>query len=154
MPAAYGIERTTGEGMLAWGMVDEWLAKSRNYWVATTRSDGRPHAAPVWGLWLDGSFYFSTDPGSRKARNIAAHAEVVVHLESGDDVVILEGGVERVADRPSRQRFVDEYEAKYQFRVELGNADYGIYRVRPRVAFAWREGDFPTSATRWRLDGG
>ncbi|MEI6136703.1 MAG: pyridoxamine 5'-phosphate oxidase family protein [Chloroflexota bacterium] len=29
------------------------LRTAMNYWIATTRPDGRPHAAPVWGVWLD-----------------------------------------------------------------------------------------------------
>ena len=43
---------------------------SRNYWVCTTRADGRPHAMPVWGLWIDDAVWFSTDPTSIKGRNL------------------------------------------------------------------------------------
>ncbi len=57
----------------------------------THRPDGRPHAAPAWGVWLAGRVCFSTSPGSVKARNLAAHPRVVVHLESADNVVIIEG---------------------------------------------------------------
>ncbi|MBI2911131.1 MAG: pyridoxamine 5'-phosphate oxidase family protein, partial [Chloroflexi bacterium] len=71
LPATYGIA-TGNEGMLPWSYVREQMAKSRNFWVATTRPDGRPHVTPVWGLWLDESFFFSSDPTSRKGRNLAA----------------------------------------------------------------------------------
>jgi Pyridoxamine 5'-phosphate oxidase len=96
----YGI-RPDGEGLLPWSFVDERMANARNYWVATTRPDGRPHATPVSGVWIDGSFYFGTGPGSRKARNLAKNQHLVVHLESGDEVVILEGVAEEVADPAS-----------------------------------------------------
>jgi hypothetical protein len=98
MPHGYGIAKGSKDQM-AWSDVERQLAKAKNYWVGTTRPDGRPHAMPVWGLWLDGVFYFSSEGGSRKARNIAANPQVVVHLESGDDVVIIEGTAERIADR-------------------------------------------------------
>jgi general stress protein 26 len=108
---------------------------------------------PVWGLWWDGTFYFSSDPSSRKARNLAANPEVVVHLESGDDAVILEGAAERVTDAAVLAEFADRYEAKYQFRPDTSDPEFAFYRVRPRVAFAWLEADFPNTATRWVLGG-
>jgi hypothetical protein len=76
----------------------------------------------------------------------------VVHLESGDEVVILEGVLERVTDRPALDRFVEVYDAKYHIRVDVGNPAYGVYRLLPHVIFAWRERDFPGSATRWVID--
>src|SRR3954454_12265322 len=94
----YGVA-TTHEGQRRREWVDGQMTKSRNYWIASTRPDGRPHAAPVWGVWVDGVLYFSSDARSRKARNLAANPEVVAHLESGDDCVILEGRVEPMTDR-------------------------------------------------------
>lgn len=150
MPAGYGIDRTTTEGMLSWDAVDLQLVQARNYWVGTTRPDGRPHATPVWGLWLDGAFYFGTDRASRKGRNLVASPDLVVHLESGDDVVILEGVAEEVADPALRGRVYQAYGEKYGMPPEGGEgSDNVLYTVRPRVAYAWRERDFPTSATRW-----
>ncbi|MEX2431003.1 MAG: pyridoxamine 5'-phosphate oxidase family protein [Dehalococcoidia bacterium] len=146
----YGISKTP-EGMLPLETVEQWFTASRNYWVVTTRPDGRPHAAPVWGVWLDHAFYFSTDPASRKGRNFGTMPEAVVHLESGDDVAVLEGRVERVTDESLFEQFADAYEAKYQFRPEPGVPSMGVYRLRHRTAYAWREQNFPTSATRWRF---
>ena len=148
MPGGYGIERDS-TGLMTWSAVVERLAVARNYWVATTSPDGRPHVAPVWGLWLDDAFYFSTDPASRKGRNLAASPELIVHLESGDDVVILEGRAEAVAEPSLLARFAAAYDAKYQLRPDVSNPASGFYRIRPRAAFAWREQDFPKSATRF-----
>jgi len=149
----YGFEtakRKPGE-LLPWGRVTEWLEAARNYWVVTTRPDGRPHAAPVWGLWLDGAVLFSTGPGSRKGRNLAANPALVVHLESGDNVAILEGTAEEVTDAGLRTRFADAYNAKYNFRPDPDDPNGLVYALRPTVAFAWRETDFPESASRWRF---
>lgn len=154
MASGYGVDRDDHAGMLPWSYVTERMAAARNYWVATARPDGRPHVMPVWGLWLDGSFCFSTDPASRKARNIAGRPEIAVHLESGDDVVILEGRVEAVSDRSLLARFADAYDTKYAFRPEVDTPEPAVWRLDARVAFAWQEKDFPSSATRWSFGAG
>src|SRR3954449_10964184 len=93
--AGYGVPLDgSGGGLMPWTTSAERLERSRNYWICTTRADGRPHAAPVWGLWFDGAVVFSTDPTSTKGRNLAHRPDVVVHLESGDEAVIVEGRVE------------------------------------------------------------
>jgi hypothetical protein len=152
LPPGYGLAPAT-DALLPWSHATERLARARNYWVATTRPDGRPHVVPVWGLWLDDAFYFSTDPTSRKARNLTACPEVVVHLESGDDVVACEGAVERVPGAQLPAGFVNAYEAKYGFRLDVSDPAFAFYRLRPRIVYAWLEADFPRTATRWRLPG-
>ncbi|HZU07570.1 MAG TPA: pyridoxamine 5'-phosphate oxidase family protein [Chloroflexota bacterium] len=149
MPASYGIDRRATAGLLPWSAVVDQLVHARNYWVGTVHPAGRPHARPVWGLWLDNAFYFSTDPASRTGRNLAAHPALVVHLESGDDVVILEGTAEAVTDTALLTRVADAYEAEYAFRPDLTTPRYGVYRLRPRGVFAWREAAFSSTATRW-----
>jgi hypothetical protein len=125
--------------MLPWSWAEERLAASRNYWISTVG----PHASPVWALWRDGGLVFSCGARSRKARDLARDPRLVVHLESGDDVVIVEGTVERVS---ATGDVIDEYERKYDFRADPGE---GWYRVAPHRAFAWREQDYPRSATRF-----
>jgi nitroimidazol reductase NimA-like FMN-containing flavoprotein (pyridoxamine 5'-phosphate oxidase superfamily) len=78
---------------LPWGWAEERLASSRNYWIATARAGGSPHAMPVWGVWIDDAVVFGTSARSRKGRNLTRDPRVVVHLESGDEVVVLEGEV-------------------------------------------------------------
>jgi len=89
VPAMYGLKPR--KQYLPFGHAEERLAKARNYWICTTRPDGRPHSIPVWGFWIDGAVYFGTARTSRKARNLVHTPAVSIHLESGDDVVILEG---------------------------------------------------------------
>jgi PPOX class probable F420-dependent enzyme len=151
MPGGYGIATGT-DGELPWDWVLERLTAARNYWVVTTRADGRPHAMPVWGLWLDDAVLFSTDPESIKGRNLAARPDVVIHLESGDETVVVEGRAERVAGADLPGEFVDAYDAKYGHRVDTSNPAFGFYRVRPDRVLAWRETDFPSSATRFISD--
>jgi general stress protein 26 len=154
MPKGYGLlDVTSGSGLLPWSWVDERMAKSRSYWIATTRPDGRPHVMPVWGIWLDGTFYFGTERHSRKARNLAQNPELVVHLESGDEAVILEGVAEEVTDSALRKRCINASVDKYHYDPGPDNPDSPYYALRMRAAFAWLESDFPGSATRWLFGG-
>ena len=151
MPAGYGIHPGS-EGMLPWSWVTERLEAARNYWIGTTRPDGRPHLAPVWGVWFEDAFSFGTDPTSRKGRNLQKNPAMVVHLESGDDVVILEGRAELVTDTALAARMGEAYYAKYQVNITGPDAPpSGLYTLRLSVAQAWREQDFPATATRWRF---
>ncbi|HEV2711555.1 MAG TPA: pyridoxamine 5'-phosphate oxidase family protein, partial [Gaiellaceae bacterium] len=131
--AEYGISEDE-EGMLPWSWADERLAASRNYWIVTAGDDGEPSAAPVWGVWADGAVYFGTSPRSRKGQNLAHDPRVVIHLESGDEVVILHGEVE-VEDVDDS--ILDAYEAKYGYRPPAKS----LFRLSPRRALAWLETD-------------
>ena len=79
---------------LSWPEVAARLAAARNYWLSTTTPSGAPHAAPVWGVVTGGTLYLYSERSTVKARNLAADPRVVVHLESGDDVVIVRGTAE------------------------------------------------------------
>jgi hypothetical protein len=146
-----------GSGHLTWLWATERLTKARNYWIATTRPDGRPHSRPVWGVWLDGVFYFST--GSLAAQNLTASPAISVHLESGSDVVIIEGLAETVSDVALLELVVNQYNEKYHWNMNPNNLPGPFYAVRPHTAFGWHfeESDInPESsalgnATRWRF---
>lgn len=142
----------TRTGPLAWSHAEERLEMSRNYWVATSRPDGRPHAVPVWGVWVKGALYFGTGRSSVKGRNLAHSPHLVVHLESGDDVVILEGEIREVRDQVTFAALDMAYQAKYGMGIgEAGDEGAVWYVVRPRKAHAWLENDFPNTATRWQF---
>ncbi len=150
MTPGYGVATTPpNTRRFSWAAAERRLKASRNYWITSTRRGGRAHAIPVWGLWLDGAVYFSSDPASVKGRNVAARPDIVIHLESGDEAVILEGRAECVTDGAELKRFADVYEKKYAFRVDTDNPMYGVYRLHPDVALTWSERAFQASATRW-----
>jgi len=141
---SYGIKAVPGE-KLPWDQVEAWLVASRNYWICTTRPDGRPHAKPVWGAWIDDRALWSTGDGSVTGRNLAANRAVVVHVESGDETAILEGTFAFERDADLIARFVEVYADKYDIRLELEE----IYGLRPDTCLAWTEADYPNTATRW-----
>lgn len=152
MPAEYGIS-TSSSGLLSWEYVRQQMVRSRNYWISSTRPDGRPHAMPVWGVWLDDTLYFGNSRASRKAINLFANPAVSAHTESGDEVVILEGIVVEVTDRELLDRITREIAKKYPGMPTEADPDPGnvTFAVRANAVFAFREQDFPKSATRWRL---
>jgi general stress protein 26 len=152
MPPEYGIQAPTEEqGVLSWTWAVERLAQARGYWLATTRPDGRPHVAVVWGVWLRNRYYFATSGASRKGRNLAANRRCVVCLEDTAEAVIVEGIAEVVTDRAAVERFSVAYSTKYE--EEIDTDLFQVYQVRPVVAFATLSDAerFPTTATRWRF---
>lgn len=144
-PAGYGLR---SDSPLDWPELERRLTASRNYWVCTTRPDGRPHAMPVWGLWFEGALWFSTDPASRKARNLERQPAVVVHLESGDEVVVVEGSAQRFPAESLPDGWLDAYEEKYGFRPDPADEQGCFYRVPPVKLLSWDEADYPSSASR------
>jgi hypothetical protein len=147
IPAGYGVPtNASGAGVLPWAWAVERLESARNYWICTTRADGRPHAAPVWAVWVEGVLWFSTSPVSQKGKNLERDPRVLVHLD-GDDVVILEGEAARVDDVPTP--VLAAYEAKYSYRLDPANADTPVFAVHPRIAQTWTERGFPGNAARW-----
>jgi hypothetical protein len=127
------------------------LEKSKNYWIGSTCPDGRPHIMPVWGVWLDGAVIFGTDRGSRKARNIRANPLATVHLESGDDAVILECSAREVTDAREIAEIDTAYLKKYKMKLTDAPGVPFILAMKPNVAFAWHERNFAVSATRWKF---
>jgi hypothetical protein len=145
----YGIAGP-GEGrLLPWSWARDRLTRAHNYFVATTRPEGRPHLMPVWGVWHSDCFYFSTGAKSRKARNLAANPNCVVSPEGGKRAVIVEGIAKRVRVTPALRPVRAAYRAKYG--MDLDPSLGPILRVTPRVAFGFIESEteFTTTATRW-----
>jgi pyridoxamine 5'-phosphate oxidase-like protein len=152
LPAGYGSPSSPPGERLPWATVEEWLVAARSYWLCTTRPNGRPHAKPVWGVWLDEMLLFSTSPDSVTARNMAAGSPLVVHLESGDRVAIFEGEPEPVRDSALLERFAVLYESKYNWRMDVSDPDTPVLSLRPDSVLSWDAHDsLAETATRWRL---
>jgi hypothetical protein len=131
------------KGFVAWSHVENRLAGAGNYWLCTVRPNGHPHAIPRWGVWVNGKLYFDGSPQTLHARNIARNPHVSVHLESGDDVVALDG-LARAHQKPSPElgkQLADAYSAKYAARGYSPKPDQwdngGLYEVTPTTVLAW-----------------
>ncbi len=147
MPDSFGVSNPDYPFTpIAWAAVVEQLSEARNYWISTTRPSGRPHSVPVWGVWAEDAFHFLTDLKSLTATNIANDPRSDVHLESGDEVVLLDGQFEQV---PLSAAVLDAFNAKYEM-PQMAEG-FPAYRLELRKALAWREDGFPSNATRWRF---
>jgi nitroimidazol reductase NimA-like FMN-containing flavoprotein (pyridoxamine 5'-phosphate oxidase superfamily) len=137
-----------------WADIERLLTEAQLYWIITVRTDGRPHAVPLVGVWQDGAFAFCTGAEEQKQRNLDANPHVAVTTgstgatgwNSGEDVVV-EGSAVRVTDAEALQRLADAWFAKYgedwkfevrgQEFIELshsgGSTEGGarVYRVTP-----------------------
>ncbi|HZQ58659.1 MAG TPA: hypothetical protein VFA84_11505 [Acidimicrobiales bacterium] len=135
---------------LDWAWVDGQLAAAGTYWV-TARTNGHPHPRPVWGVWRSDHLYLSIGtPMTTSA--LVTDPRVTVHLDSGTDVVIVEGirtGTSADAD------VIADYDRKYDWRYDVGA--YGpLSCVVPERVLAWRTSGFAgrdsfQQTGRWRF---
>ncbi len=148
MPEYGLLDAPDGKGLIPWRLAVQCLSKSHNYIVATTRPDGRPHCMPVWGVWIDNVFYFSTARSSRKAHNLKSNPNCVVCPESDNQTsIVVEGVAGEITNRAALKKILAVYNAKYDWDA---SPDLGpVYAVRPTVAIGIIEFAMQGSATRW-----
>ena len=142
----YGLPKTK-KGLLPWKWAEDRLNKSRQFWIATTRPDGRPHVMVIWGVWLNNEFWLSTGRTSRKARNLAANRHCVVCNEDAAQAVVVEGVAEIVDDKAVLEPMFAAYQKKY--KMDIRDMGEPVFRVRPAVVFGLYEKKFGETATRW-----
>lgn len=149
----FGAPAPAGE-LLPWSWAEQRLISAVNYWIATIRPGGRPHCRPVWGVWLPDGFWFST--GSLAARNLQLNEQITVHLEDGQEVVVVEGAARPESDHQSLQAMCDAYSPKYDYPISptedgtvADSSGLGgpAQRVIPQLVFGWDK--HMTSPTRW-----
>lgn len=151
-----------GARAVPWGDALRILGAAEVFWLSTVRSDGRPNASPILGVWVEESLSFSTGNEERKAKNLSANASCTVttgrNTLTGLDVVI-EGEARLILDKPDLHVIADSFEQKYQSHFtpdgtwgRLGDnirkGDVLVYRLIPRVAFGFGKGNEYTQ-TRW-----
>jgi|SRR5271167_9414 len=147
--AGYGVPDSL-EGALPWSWAQDRIAKSHNYWLTTVRADGEPHTMLVWGIWLDGAYYFSTSATSRKARNLQQNSNCVVCNENAEEAVIMEGIARKLSEREIPQQAFADYKAKYGWDLDPNRGP--VHMVRPKTVFAMPEKQFPQGVTRWKFE--
>jgi hypothetical protein len=161
----YGVPADPA-GALPWPWAAERLTSCRNFWVVSVAGSGatiRPHAMPVWGVWLEHEqrFWFSCAPSSAKHRNLLANPHVTIAVSDTVEVVTVEGRANHVPldhDQFGRERAlaVSTYGAKYaepdqRAELEAFMSSHAVWQVTPIRAYAIieREEEFSSKATRW-----
>jgi hypothetical protein len=131
--------------------------------LGTVRPDGRPHAASIGARWLDGAFYFTSGPGTRKSRNLAANPACTIAIRLATIDLVLEGDAAIVIDRETLEHLAALYrEGGWPAEVagdaftapfsapSAGPPPWYLYRVTIHTAFGVATAE-PYGATRWRF---
>ena len=77
---------------------------ARTKWLTTLNEDGSAHVTAVGAIWLDGTFWFQTGDGTRKAHNVTRDPRCSIALSTRDADVVFEGDAVRVTDPASVAR--------------------------------------------------
>ena len=143
--------------MLDWAWAVERLERAITYALGTASADGTPHLIPIWGAWVDGRWYVEGGP-TRWQRNLRENPRMVIQIEQGDDVVIVEGTATELTapPEPLSSAILGGY-AKYiqakDYEASPENwAEGGLWCLHPSKAFAWSR--FPEDVTRFRFSTG
>jgi hypothetical protein len=150
-PKSYGVPRRGGT-FVEWAHVVERLTSAEGYWIGTVTPDDRPHVVPIWGCVVGADLYLETGaPGTIKNRNLARNANVWVHLDDVNDVIIVRGRAVEVRPDPDLGAALSAaMRGKYKGYDPTPDSwdQGGMWRIDPESVLAW--GAMPTS-TRWRF---
>ena len=112
------------------------LETEANLWLATVRSDGRPHLTPVWFAWHAEKIYACIQAGSVKTRNLAQNPLVALSLEDGSHPLIGEGTVAFVAE-PWPEAVAAIFRRKYDWDI-FTDSDYDrLLEISPVKWLSW-----------------
>jgi hypothetical protein len=120
---------------------------------------------PLGALWVDGAFYFTAGPGTRKAKNLALNPSCVLTVATHDFDLSVEGKAVRVTDRATLKRIAELYAAQgwpatvsddgaaltaAYSAPSAGPPPWEVYEVQPETIFAMGTAE-PYGATRWQF---
>lgn len=154
-----------GSPAMPWSRSRDLLAAGD--WTAflgTSRPDGRPHAAAIGAIWHDGDLYFTSNPETRKSRNLEANPACTMAISMKGVDLILEGDATRVTDRSTLEQVAaryrdggwpaevdgDAFTAPYS-APSAGPPPWYLYRFNVHTAFGVATAE-PYGATRWRFE--
>jgi hypothetical protein len=134
------------------------------FFLGTVR-DGRPHAAGIGALWHEDTLWFTSGPGTRKSRDLAAQPRCTISVRLPGVDVVFEGEATRVTDAATvadlaaryrdggwpAQADGDALTAEYS-APSAGPPPWHLYRFAVGTAVGVATAA-PYGATRWRFTG-
>jgi hypothetical protein len=138
---------------------------ARTTWLSTLNENGSPHVTAVGALRLDGSFWFQTGSGTRKARNVARDPRCSIAVSILDTDVVAEGTAERETDPATLTRLAQAWADQgwpaaldetrtgitAPFNVPSQRAPpWNVYRIKPDSVIVTL-GTEPGGLTRFRF---
>ena len=174
MPERQPVETTNldryGNAPLPWSRPRDILAGSVPgpevaMFLSTTRPDGRPSTAGIGALWYDGDLYFTSNPGTRKSRNLAENPACTIAMRLKGIDLVFEGEAARTTDAKILEPVAALFrEGGWPAEVagdaitapfsapSAGPPPWHLYRLTFHTAFGVATEE-PHGATRWRFEG-
>lgn len=157
-----------GSAALDWNRAESVLAQGPTpeiaYFLGTCRPDGTPHAAGIGAQWMDGHLYFTSNPDTRKSRDLAVNPRCTISARLPGIDLVLDGSAERVRDAGTLDRVAAGFRTGgWPAEVEgdaltapfsapsAGPPPWHVYRFTFHTAVGVA-GAEPYGATRWRFD--
>jgi hypothetical protein len=173
------INLAEAEGLSAidWSRVDKELTdllmkddpnspNRSTHWLATLNADGSAHVTSVGAFWHDGSYWFQTGNGTRKAKNLARDPRCTMSVATTGFDVMVAGEAQRITD----PKVVADVAARYAasgwpaepdpsgtgltapFNAPgLGPAPWFVYELKPTTATAVGTTEAVPGLTRYRF---
>ena len=133
-------------------------------WLTTIEPDGRPHVRPLGVISVDGTWYFTSGPGTRKSTNLVRDPRCVLNVAARPFGLVVEGEAERVVERDVLRAVATAFAVEGWPVMVAGTAltaefsapsagppPWYLYRVVPSVIYALGAEE-PYGATRFDLD--
>lgn len=139
-----------------WDETRRVLETAELFWLATVRTDGRPHVSPLVAVWLDDALHFSTGETEQKAMNLRENPHVILTTGCNDwkeglDVVV-EGDAVQTTDNAVLERlakaWTTKWDGQWQFEVRDGSFHHKeggralVFSVKPTKILAFGKGKF------------
>jgi PPOX class probable F420-dependent enzyme len=128
--------------------LDAFLNEPRLCHFATVDSKGRPRVRPLWYLWRDGAFWFTTRLEARHTgRDLRHGGRVAVSIASEDRpyrAVVVHGAVEVIGKDEELLRAIStrygRREGEAWLRRALKEPDRTVLRLVPETLISWDYG--------------
>jgi general stress protein 26 len=137
----------TSEALLQWDFVSNQADSATYYWIACVNKRNGPHVAPLWGIWHENRVHFDGSPHTGWAQNLRKNPQIVVHLPSAEQVVVIEGSATTYDDDALSEEEWAILDGKYRTKYSVAKGSPYWY-VEPRKILAWNGGDLK-AMTRW-----
>ncbi len=158
-PAVEQLDLPEGYGdpshILDWVDIRQELEAAQTYWITSVRPNGRPHAVPRDGIWLDDTWYYGGSPETVHNRNVERNPAVVMHIGDGLRAIIVEGNAVYVyPEHATAEQLAEINNSKYAHYGMKTTADTyterGTWALKARRILAWT--NLPENATRFRFN--
>ena len=130
--------------------------------LETVTPDGRPHAASVGAMWIDGAWYVVSGPGTRKARNLAHNPACTLTARLAGFDLVFAGQAHRVTEPKELERVAEVYRRGGWPAEVAGDAftapytapsggppPWNLYRIACEQAFGVTTAPPLNGATKW-----